>query len=86
MKVRKNALHRVYAEMKDRIEAAGFTLDPDTRKLQSGNVGYTLRSYSSSAECKKMILGVIRPIEMSAKISKEIINETIKRKLDNPLL
>ncbi len=86
MKIRRNALHRVYPALKDRIEEAGFKLDPDKRIIFTENVSYTIRSYASSAECKKFILGIIRPMEVSKKISKEVLHEVIKKRIQPPIL
>lgn len=86
MKVRRNALHRVSEAMKGRMSLYGFRIDPDLRILYMPNrEAFTFREGLESAEIKKILLGYMRTLEVSAKLTREIVHKKIEDDLNEPL-
>ncbi len=80
-KIRRNALHRYWEANKDKLARYGISIDPDTRKLETPNIGITLGSYLSSAEIAKICNGYMRMQDVSKKITHDILSEKMQDKL-----
>lgn len=80
-KVRKNALHRYWAANKEKLAKYGITIDPDTRKLQTPNIGITLGTYLETAEIAKICNGYMRIQDVSKKMTHDILAEKFQDKL-----
>jgi hypothetical protein len=80
-KVRRNALHRYWEANKEKLAGYGITIEPDTRKLSTPNVGITLETYLETAEIAKICNGYMRMQDMTEKMTQEILAEKMQDKL-----